>query len=230
MTQQKRQELIRAFRNYADAHARLLKQWQRADLDDLESYFTDQYPFKLSFCDLMASVNEWRDKSIAFLNGEVKKTKLTFDELRQSDKIFDASGVVNPRDWYWERRGTTDVYYPSTMLVVEKPKESGDDVQVESFAKRVSRMAGMEITSLGHLKEFIRLCIADDGIGLGLGFHPDTPFDQYVIHTGETLLHPYQAALLDDKLSVCFEICKIAEVDIYAIGIDIWKQLKMLPS
>jgi hypothetical protein len=51
---------------------------------------------------------------------------------------------------------------------------------------------------------------------LGLGFHPDDPFEDYInIETKEPIYTPEQARLRNDLMNQAFLICERENVDIY---------------
>lgn len=73
------------------------------------------------------------------------------------------------------------------------------------------------------IRAFLKLCIVD--LGLGRGFHPDTPFADYVYTAGadkdQLVFTKPQAKALDKALKQCFEKCSELNIDIYEIGLNI---------
>lgn len=66
---------------------------------------------------------------------------------------------------------------------------------------------------------------------LGLGFHPDTPFGDYVcIETGERAFTDGKALLLNEESGKMFELCELAGLDIYEITGDVWKAVGIWPQ
>jgi hypothetical protein len=56
---------------------------------------------------------------------------------------------------------------------------------------------------------------------VGAGFHPDTPFTDYInTETGEPTFTPEQSDLYDTLLDKAFNVCSALGEDIYAIGLE----------
>lgn len=55
-----------------------------------------------------------------------------------------------------------------------------------------------------------------------LNFHPDTPFEDYILYgTNEQVYSEEQATELNDRMQRCFEVAENAGTDVYEIGIPI---------
>ena len=56
---------------------------------------------------------------------------------------------------------------------------------------------------------------------LHLNFHPDDPFEDYVMEDGRPLFTQQEAAIFETLMNECFNVCDKADVDIYEIGMEI---------
>ena len=55
-------------------------------------------------------------------------------------------------------------------------------------------------------------------VEIGLGFHPDDPFEDYInIKTGEATYKPEKAQLRNDLIEQAFNICRKKNKDIYEV-------------
>ena len=63
---------------------------------------------------------------------------------------------------------------------------------------------------------FVKWCVAE----IGLGYHPDTPFGDYVDGDGHASFSAEEAGLLDRLTDIAFEHC-----DPYEVGIDEFQQV-----
>lgn len=79
----------------------------------------------------------------------------------------------------------------------------------------------------GAVREFLGLCL--DSLGLGIGFHPDTRFEDYIFKDGKRKNKPCftkeEAEELNKTLEECFDQCKKLKLDIYAIALEIMEPL-----
>jgi hypothetical protein len=76
-----------------------------------------------------------------------------------------------------------------------------------------------EIKSIEDVKTFFRQLLAED-----LNFHPDTPFEDYI--NGETRQDTYtpeEAALRNELLNQCFDVCEREGDDIYELCMEIFQ-------
>jgi hypothetical protein len=55
---------------------------------------------------------------------------------------------------------------------------------------------------------------------IGLGFHPDTPGDDYVTQDRDPLFTAEQAVEYDSKIDKCFEVCEALGLDFYELTLD----------
>lgn len=71
------------------------------------------------------------------------------------------------------------------------------------------------------VEEFIYACIFN--LKLGIGFHPDTDFEDYIFKQGEKegkkAFTKQEAEELNKTLAECFEQCKKEGADIYRIAL-----------
>jgi hypothetical protein len=77
----------------------------------------------------------------------------------------------------------------------------------------IKDLCEMEILDLPSLRSFIRGCITV----VGIGFHPDTDFGEYVTSNKELLFTDKEAADLDDQIVTAFKLADELKVDIYKI-------------
>lgn len=69
-----------------------------------------------------------------------------------------------------------------------------------------------EIANIEDAKAFIRECVSY----LGLGFHPDDDFEDYIeVNSGETLYSPEKASLANALMEEAFNQFDLANEDIY---------------
>lgn len=57
---------------------------------------------------------------------------------------------------------------------------------------------------------------------IGLGFHPDTPGNDYVTQDGATLFTEEQAGEYDLKIQQCFDVCNELGLDFYEMALDLF--------
>lgn len=75
-----------------------------------------------------------------------------------------------------------------------------------------------KIESIEDVKQFFAELVAED-----LGFHPDTPFTEYVnIDTGVSTYTEREAELRDRLLTQAFDICNENEIDIYELAMEVF--------
>jgi len=55
---------------------------------------------------------------------------------------------------------------------------------------------------------------------IGLGFHPDTPGNDYVTRDGTTLFTEEQASEYDLRIQQCFDVCNELGLDFYGMALD----------
>ena len=89
-------------------------------------------------------------------------------------------------------------------------------------------MEKLQIENMSDVRCFIYFMVIEKG--LGAGFHPDTPIDDYVNETGMTTFTftIYEATLLQHQLDRCFAVCERLGEDIYEQGVQPLAYLGML--
>jgi len=64
----------------------------------------------------------------------------------------------------------------------------------------------------------------------GFNFHPDERFADYVDHaTGRDCFTIEEASGLDDLMAQAFAACRAADLDVYAVGLDVWRAWEAHP-
>lgn len=70
--------------------------------------------------------------------------------------------------------------------------------------------------NLQDVRHFISQCVAE----LGMGFHPDTPFDDYInVQTGLPTYTPEQAEEREMQMGKAMQWCYEHDVDIYEVAV-----------
>ena len=82
-----------------------------------------------------------------------------------------------------------------------------------------------KIENLQDVENVLRYVIEPQGLSIGMGFHPDDDFCDYVKNNGERAFSDEDAATLNKYINDCFTICEQNNADIYEIGLDILKEL-----
>ncbi len=92
---------------------------------------------------------------------------------------------------------------------------------------QIQRITAEHIIGEGAVKCFLRECI--DDLKLGMGFHPDTNFDDYITKSrngkDKNCFTKDEAEALNTTLAECFEQCEKLSLDIYAIGLEIMEPI-----
>ncbi len=78
----------------------------------------------------------------------------------------------------------------------------------------------IEIKDLSSVKEFLHYCMFD----LGLNFHPDTPFKDYVTRDGIPCFNLVQCGKLNVMLFKCFKVCLRSSADIYELCVEVMER------
>lgn len=59
---------------------------------------------------------------------------------------------------------------------------------------------------------------------VGIGFHPDTDFNDYIsVYTGKRLFFKKTAKVLNARLQECFDLANKYELDVYEIALSVRK-------
>lgn len=76
------------------------------------------------------------------------------------------------------------------------------------------------LVTVSDIEDWFRYLFND----LSISFHPDDSFADYINgQTRQDLFDPQTAALLDMKMEEAFQLCDTLNVDIYAIGLEIFR-------
>lgn len=78
----------------------------------------------------------------------------------------------------------------------------------------LQRFENADFDSLEYVKAFSEVLVLE---GLTMGFHPDTPFEDYINSKGEAVYTPEEVKLRNMVMEHCFEVCEREGVDIYEI-------------
>jgi len=76
-----------------------------------------------------------------------------------------------------------------------------------------------EITTVDDVRLFFRTLLNH-----GVNVHPDTTFDEYVTNGNDRSFTADETAALDDRMDECFGVCHDANVDVYGVCLDIFKE------
>lgn len=89
------------------------------------------------------------------------------------------------------------------------------------MTEAVKNISNKVLSNSEDVRLFIRECI----LTLGLSFHPDTEFSDYVtIGTDEPLFSEEESIALERKLNKCWDICEAEHTDVYQIALDVYLQ------
>ena len=69
-------------------------------------------------------------------------------------------------------------------------------------------MKTFEIQTMQEVEQFLRYVIEPNGLALGMGFHPDDDFSDYMKENGEKVLPNDEVKALNEMTGKCFAICK----------------------
>lgn len=75
-----------------------------------------------------------------------------------------------------------------------------------------------KINNPKDVENFLRYLIAQDGLSLGMSFHPDDSFDNYMNHKGESMFTENEVDMLTQTMVECFNVCERNNADIYEIA------------
>lgn len=87
-------------------------------------------------------------------------------------------------------------------------------------------MKTFEIQTMQDVEQFLRYVIEPNGLALGMGFHPDDDFSDYMKENGEKVFSENEAKALNETTNKCIAICKKQNADIYAFALNIIYGLK----
>lgn len=96
-------------------------------------------------------------------------------------------------------------------------KKNIDDMRLRDHVAYATRQ---HLYGEDDVREFLSICIND--LGLGMGFHPDTGFEDYIYKkNNRKIFNAREAKEMNITLEEAFEICKKLGLDIYSIGLQI---------
>lgn len=78
----------------------------------------------------------------------------------------------------------------------------------------LQRFENSDFDSLEYVRAFSEILVLE---GLTMGFHPDTPFEDYINSKGEAVYTPEEAKLRNMVMEHCFEVCEKEGADIYEV-------------
>ena len=81
-------------------------------------------------------------------------------------------------------------------------------------------MKTFNIQTMQDVEQFLRFVIEPNGLALGMGFHPDDDFSDYMKENGEKVFSNNEAKALK-RTSKCIDICEKQNADIYAFALNI---------
>lgn len=82
-------------------------------------------------------------------------------------------------------------------------------------------MKTFEIQTMQDVEQFLRYVIEPNGLALGMGFHPDDDFSDYMKENGEKAFSSDKTKALNEMTSKCFDMCEKQNADIYALALTI---------
>lgn len=86
-------------------------------------------------------------------------------------------------------------------------------------------MKTFEIQTMQDVEQFLRYVIEPNGLALGMGFHPDNDFPDYMKDNGERLFSENEAKTLNEMTGKCFDICEKQSADIYGFVLNVFNGL-----
>lgn len=87
-------------------------------------------------------------------------------------------------------------------------------------------MKTFEIQTMHDVEQFLQHVIEPNGLALGMGFHPDDDFSDYMKENGEKVFPNNEAKALNETTNKCFAICEKQNTDIYALALSIFNGQK----
>lgn len=75
-----------------------------------------------------------------------------------------------------------------------------------------------KINATKDVENFLHYLVSPQGLNLGMSFHPDDTFEDYINSKGERVFSKEEAAMLNQKMAECFNVCERNQADIYEIA------------
>ena len=82
-------------------------------------------------------------------------------------------------------------------------------------------MKTFETQTMQDVDQFLRYVIEPNGLALGMEFHQDDDFSDYIKENGEKVFSNDEAKALNEMTNKCFTICDKQNADIYAFALNI---------
>ena len=82
-------------------------------------------------------------------------------------------------------------------------------------------MKTFDIQTMQDVEQFLRYVIEPNGLALGMRFHPDDDFSDYMKENGEKVLPNDEVKALNEMTGKCFAICEKQNADIYALVLNV---------
>ena len=76
----------------------------------------------------------------------------------------------------------------------------------------------IKINSTKDVENFLHQLVNPQGLDLGMSVHPDDIFEDYINSKGERVFSKEEAAMLNQKMAECFNVCERNQADIYEIA------------
>ena len=75
-----------------------------------------------------------------------------------------------------------------------------------------------KINNTKDVESFLHYLVNPQGLNLGMSFHPDDAFENYINHKGERVFTNEEATMLNQAMLECFHMCERNQTDIYEIA------------
>jgi hypothetical protein len=85
-------------------------------------------------------------------------------------------------------------------------------------------MKVQDLNNIHDVKIFINELVNESPYYLGLSFHIDTPFTDYINFKREAIFDKKEALSLQVMLERCLDICDLEKVDIYEITLEVMEK------
>lgn len=86
-------------------------------------------------------------------------------------------------------------------------------------------MKTFETQTMQDVEQFLQYAIEPNGLALGMEFHPDNNFSDYIKENGEKVFSNEEAKALNEMTNKCFAICEKQNTDIYTLALNVINDL-----
>ena len=86
-------------------------------------------------------------------------------------------------------------------------------------------MKTFETQTMQDVEQFLQYAIEPNGLALGMEFHPDNNFSDYMKENGEKVFSDNEAKALNEMTSKYFDICEKQSADIYGFVLNVFNGL-----